>query len=285
MTTSIFTLEHISYQYADGTMALKDISLSFERGKKIALIGNNGAGKSTLFLLLNGILKPTSGTISFKGKKLSYSRKEIKELRQQVGIVFQNPDSQLFSSSVYEDIKFGPKNLGLPVERVNEIVDEVMKLTETESLKDKPPHFLSIGQKKRVSIAGIIAMNPELMVLDEPTAGLDPYYSKNIMTLLADIHNENRTIVLSTHNVDLAYEWADEIIVLHNGEMISRGTPSEVFQQNEVLQKSHLHQPWVMEVFHKMVEASNNLEMDYPKSKLELFEIMDELNSKIIYKD
>lgn len=274
MKTPIFSFEDVTYKYADGTVALKDITFSIDRGKKIALIGNNGAGKSTLFLLLNGIIKPAKGTILFHGKNLSFSRKEIRKLRQQVGIVFQNPDSQLFSSSVYEDIRFGPKNLGLSPERVQQTVEEVMKRTETESLRDKPPHFLSIGQKKRVSIAGILAMDPELMVLDEPTAGLDPYYSKKIMDLLAEIHHKDRTIIVSTHNVDLAYEWADEVIVLNDGEMITKGSPWEVFQQKDVIKHNHLELPWVVEVYNILVKTSALSDTTYPASKTELFKIM-----------
>ncbi|PGT84403.1 MULTISPECIES: energy-coupling factor ABC transporter ATP-binding protein [Bacillaceae] len=277
MLLPLVTLEHVSYQYGDGTMALNDITFSIEQGKKIALIGNNGAGKSTLFLLLNGIIKPSKGFITYKGKKINYNRKEIKQLRQRVGIVFQNPDSQLFSSSVYEDIMFGPKNLGLPLDLVKQKVQEVMLLTETESLKDKPPHFLSIGQKKRVSIAGVIAMEPELMILDEPTAGLDPYYSRKIMELLGTLHNRDRTIILSTHNVDLAYEWADEVIVLHDGEILSQGEPNDVFQQINVLQKSHLEKPWMMEVYEKLIESTGLTSSTYPSTKTELFDLMSKL--------
>lgn len=277
MNSPIFSFEHVSYNYTDGTMALKNINLSIEYGKKIALVGNNGAGKSTLFLLLNGIIKPTNGEVLYKGRKLFYNRKDIRELRQQVGIVFQNPDSQLFSSSVYEDIRFGPKNLGLSPEHVKQRVHEVMMLTETDTLKDKPPHFLSIGQKKRVSIAGILAMDPELMVLDEPTAGLDPYYSRKIMDLLATLHHENRTIILSTHNVDLAYEWADEVIVLHNGEIMTQGPPFNVFQQTELIQKSHLEQPWVLEVFNKLKEVNALSKTECPASKEELFDLIKKL--------
>ncbi|MCM3409427.1 energy-coupling factor ABC transporter ATP-binding protein [Metabacillus litoralis] len=277
MKSPLVTLEHVSYQYGDGTMALNDINLSIEQGKKIALIGNNGAGKSTLFLLLNGIIKPSKGTITFKGKKITYNRKEIKQLRQRVGIVFQNPDSQLFSSSVYDDIMFGPKNLGLPLDLVKQKVQEVMRLTETESLKDKPPHFLSIGQKKRVSIAGVMAMEPELMILDEPTAGLDPYYSRKIMELLGTLHSPDRTIILSTHNVDLAYEWADEVIVLHDGEILCQGAPYDVFQQINVLQKSHLEKPWVMEVYEKLLETTGVASTTYPSTKAEFFEMMNKL--------
>ena len=279
MQTSIVSFENITYKYEDGTTALKDISLSIERGKKIALIGNNGAGKSTLFLLLNGILKPTSGTINFKGKQLSYTRKEIKQLRQCVGIVFQNPETQLFSSSVYDDIKFGPKNLGLSPKELKQTVQQAMALTETESLKDKPPHFLSVGQKKRVTIAGIIAMNPELMILDEPTAGLDPYYAKKIMQLLSHFHNKDRTILLSTHNVNLAYEWADEVIILNDGKVIDQGLPEKVFENTEVIQQSHLEKPWIIEVYKKITEINPEfVQKDYPKSKKELFQILDKVS-------
>lgn len=274
MSELIVTLEQVSYQYADGTMALDQINLSIEKGKKIALLGNNGAGKSTLFLLLNGILKPTNGCILYNGKKLTYKKKEIQQLRQQVGIVFQNSETQLFSSTVYEDIKFGPKNLNLPTEEVERRVKEVITLTETEPLKDKPPHFLSIGQKKRVAIAGIVAIDPELMVLDEPTAGLDPYYSKRMLDLLEKIHHRNRTILLSTHNVDLAYEWADEVIILNNGHLLAQGKPVEVFNKREILETSHLHKPWIMEVFEKL-QRTNLSNKKYPRSKAELFEMME----------
>ncbi|WP_147533548.1 energy-coupling factor ABC transporter ATP-binding protein [Bacillus marasmi] len=274
MMSPILSLKNITYQYPDGTIALNDISLSLDPGKKIALIGNNGAGKSTLFLLLNGILKPTSGNLIFNGEKLTYKRKEIKLLRKLVGIVFQNPETQLFSSSIYEDIKFGPKNLGLSQLELEKVVQDAMVLTETEALKDKPPHFLSIGQKKRVAIAGIIAMNPRLMILDEPTAGLDPYYSKKIMSLLEDIHNKNRTIILSTHNVDLAYEWADEIIVLHDGKIIEQGAPCEVFQNEAAIKLSHLEKPWVIEVFEKLQDGLGPQNQQYPKSKQELFKML-----------
>ncbi|KKI90921.1 cobalt ABC transporter ATPase [Bacillus sp. SA1-12] len=259
-------------------MALNQINLSIEKGKKIALLGNNGAGKSTLFLLMNGILKPTSGSIFYRGKKLTYKRKEIQQLRQQVGIVFQNSETQLFSSSVYEDIKYGPKNLHLPIEEIERRVKEVITLTETESLKDKPPHFLSIGQKKRVAIAGIVAIDPELMVLDEPTAGLDPYYSKRTMEILGKINHRNRTVLLSTHDVDLAYEWADEVIILNNGHLLAQGIPVEVFNQREILEKSHLQKPWMMEVFERL-QGTNLSNKKYPRSKAELFEMMESIQA------
>ncbi|TXC85988.1 ATP-binding cassette domain-containing protein [Metabacillus litoralis] len=275
---TIISMENITYEYPDKTLALKNLSLRIDKGKKIALIGNNGAGKSTLFLLLNGILKPTNGDLFFNETKLTYTRTDLKKLRQKVGIVFQQPDSQLFSSSVYEDIKFGPKNLGLSAEEIQLAVNEAVRLTETGDLKEKPPHFLSLGQKKRVAIAGIIAMNPELMILDEPTAGLDPYYAKKIMRILKDIHHENRTILLSTHNVDLAYEWADEIIVLHNGTIMAQGTPVEVFQNKELLKQSHLEQPMILEIYQQLLDKHHAaIACEYPISKKQLIEKLSSL--------
>lgn len=273
MKTPIVSIKNVTFEYPDKTPALKNLSLNIDRGKKIALIGNNGAGKSTLFLLLNGILKPTNGNLLFNGLEFTYTRKELKKLRQKVGIVFQQPDSQLFSSSVYEDIKFGPKNLGFSEEEIQLVVNEAIRLTETENLKEKPPHFLSLGQKKRVAIAGIIAMNPELMILDEPTAGLDPYYSKKIMGILKDIHHENRTILLSTHNVDLAYEWADEIIVLHDGTVVAQGTPVDVFQNKALLLQSHLEQPMILEIYQHLLDTrQTTLATEYPVTKKQLLE-------------
>ncbi|TWI59005.1 energy-coupling factor ABC transporter ATP-binding protein [Halalkalibacter nanhaiisediminis] len=274
MNIPILTFEKVSYKYSDGTVALKDITLNIEKGKKIALLGNNGAGKSTLFLLFNGILKATNGQIKYKGNDLSYKRHELRQLRKQVGIVFQNPDAQLFSSSVHEDIKFGPNNLGLSREEVEQAVNQAMALTDTESLKDKPPHFLSIGQKKRVAIAGIVAMNPELMVLDEPTAGLDPYYARKIMDVLEDVRKKDQTVILSTHDVNLAFEWADEVILMNNGQIAAKGNPIDVFKNVDVITHCHLEQPWVMEVYEKFRQTTVSNHTTYPRTKNELFEIM-----------
>ncbi|MDX8367325.1 MULTISPECIES: ATP-binding cassette domain-containing protein [Bacillaceae] len=277
MSTPIIELENITYQYPDGTDAINNISLSIEQGKKIALLGNNGAGKSTLFLHFNGILQPTSGSICFQGETLRYKRKEIKRLRQQVGIVYQDSDSQLFSSSVYQDIKYGPKNMGLSESEVELAVDKAMMLTETTALKEKPPHFLSIGQKKRVAIAGIVAMEPKLMVLDEPTAGLDPYYAKKIMNVLHDIQTENKTMIVSTHDVNLAYEWADEIIVMNEGRIIAQDKPDQVFRDDAILQKSHLEKPWIIDVFEQLRVKDRFNSCTIPKTKNEIMKLLAEI--------
>lgn len=275
MQQILFDIDHLSHCYADGSIALKNLSLSIKQGKKIALLGNNGAGKSTLFLHLNGILQPTNGTIRFKGKPLAYDRKSLLSLRKQVGIVFQDPDSQLFSANVLQDISFGPQNLGLPKEEILRRVEWAMEQTETTTFTDKPTHFLSLGQKKRVAIAGVLAMDPEAIILDEPTAGLDAYFSKQIMNVLDQIQKHGKTIILSTHDVNLAYEWADEIIVMHDGEILCQGCPVIVFEQDDLIKKAHLDKPWIMETFHfliqeKLLSASSTT----PQTKEKLFQKM-----------
>ena len=272
MNEVFFEMDQLTHRYADGTMALHGLSLSIYKGKKIALLGNNGAGKSTLFQHLNGILKPTAGTILFKGEKIKYDRKSLLTLRKQVGIVFQDPDSQLFSGNVRQDISFGPMNLGWSMEKVIRQVEWAMEQTEVTALQDKPIHFLSLGQKKRVAIAGVLAMDPEVFILDEPSAGLDAYYSKQIMQILRDIHGADKTIILSTHDVHFAYEWADEIIVMNNGKILYHGDPITVFHHQEILNQAHLEKPWVFETAEVLMKKQLlSAEETMPRSKEQLF--------------
>ncbi|GAB6254957.1 energy-coupling factor ABC transporter ATP-binding protein [Peribacillus sp. NPDC055009] len=276
MDEHIFHIEGLTHQFADGTFALNDLSLTIQQGKKIALLGNNGAGKSTLFLHLNGLLQPTAGTIRFKGKKMKYDRKSLLSLRKQVGIVFQDPDSQLFSANVQQDISFGPMNLGWDRIKVQEKVNWAMAQTEVTELKDKPTHFLSLGQKKRVAIAGILAMEPDVWLLDEPTAGLDPYFSRQIMALLDSIHHPDKTIILSTHDVNLAYQWADEVVVMNDGKVIYQGNPISVFHEEDVLLQAHLEKPWVFEMFQALLQSRNPAERDlFPRTKEELLQKLE----------
>lgn len=243
MTAFYFELNQLSYAYADGTKALSDITLDIPKGKKIAILGHNGAGKSTLFQHLNGILKPTAGTIVFEGNDLEYSRKALKALRQKVGIVFQNADHQLFSGTVKQDIAFGPLNLGWSTEKTEEKIAWAVAQTEVEDLLDKPIHFLSVGQKKRVAMAGVLAMEPSVLLLDEPTAGLDNYYATQVLQYLAKLDDGERTILLATHDIPLAYEWADLIIVMEAGKIIYNGDPITLFYEDELLHRAHLERP------------------------------------------
>ncbi|MFJ7307781.1 energy-coupling factor ABC transporter ATP-binding protein [Peribacillus frigoritolerans] len=276
MDEHIFHIEGLTHQFADGTFALKGLSLTIQQGKKIALLGNNGAGKSTLFLHLNGLLQPTAGKIRFKGKKMKYDRKALLSLRKQVGIVFQDPDSQLFSANVQQDISFGPMNLGLDRNAVQEKVNWAMAETEVTELKERPTHFLSLGQKKRVAIAGVLAMEPDIWLLDEPTAGLDPYFSRQIMNLLDSIHGPEKTIILSTHDVNLAYQWADEVVVMNDGKVIYQGDPVSVFHDEDVLLQAHLEKPWVFEMFQALLQSRNLPERDlFPRTKEELLQNLE----------
>ncbi|MGE8035628.1 energy-coupling factor ABC transporter ATP-binding protein [Lysinibacillus sp. NPDC093692] len=278
MTDLYFELTHLSYAYVDGTHALTDITLQIPKGKKIALLGHNGAGKSTLFQHLNGILKPTAGSISFQGKALNYSRKALKELRQQVGIVFQDADNQLFSGTVKQDIAFGPKNLGWTTEIIEEKIAWAIAQTEVEALLDKPIHFLSVGQKKRVAMAGVLAMEPSVLLLDEPTAGLDNYYSGQVLQYLATLENGERTILLATHDIPLAYEWADQIVVMEAGRIIYNGDPVELFFQADLLERAHLERPWVFEMAIALQNKKlfeKNIKM--PRSKEDLHKLIEQL--------
>lgn len=271
MNELFFDIQHLTHRYADGTVALNQVNLKIAKGKKIALLGNNGAGKSTFFQHLNGLLQPSSGQIHFQNQPMKYNRKALLNLRSHVGIVFQDPDSQLFAGNVRQDISFGPLNLGWSIDKVTEMVEWAMSETEVTHLQNKPIHFLSIGQKKRVAIAGVLAMNPEVLILDEPSAGLDPYYSKQILQLLTKIHSFDKTIILSTHDVDFAYEWADEIIVLNDGEVIYDGNPFDIFEQEHLLVKAHLQKPWVFEIA-QVLQSKNviNHTNDFPRNKEQL---------------
>lgn len=269
------SFQHVTFQYGDGTVALDDLSLDIPQGKKIALLGNNGSGKSTLFQHINGLLQPTNGTIFYNDIPLSYKRKGLQTLRQKVGIVFQDPDSQLFSGTVEQDIAFGPTNLGWDKALVKDKVDAVIALLEIDELRKKPLHFLSLGQKKRVAIAGVLAMEPEFMILDEPSAGLDRYYTKQIMDILSTLHTPERTIILSTHDVNFAYEWADEIIVVSAGKLLYQGDPVTLFQHNLILEKAHLDVPWLFEttmvLLNKQIIDTPDV---FPRSKEALFHLL-----------
>ena len=239
----ILEAEHLTYGYDEKRHAIEDLSIAFEEGKTTAILGANGAGKSTLFLHLNGILQPEHGEVRFRGQPISYKKAGLRQLRSKVGIVFQNPDDQLFSASVYQDISFGAVNMGLPSEEVHRRVNVVMEQIGITYLKDRPTHSLSFGQKKRVAFAGIMVMQPEVIILDEPTAGLDPVGVSELMQLQDVCRQQNTTIILSTHDIDVVPIYADVIDVMDQGHVIAHGTPEEIFAQPELLRSHHLRLP------------------------------------------
>ena len=250
MDKLIAELKNVSYSYPEGTRALDAINLKIAKGKISALLGGNGAGKSTLLLILNAILRPSTGSFLFDGEIVSYSSKRIRELHKEVGIVFQDPDTQLFSGSVYQDISFGAMNLKLPEEEVRRRVKIAMTRTGISHLTDKPTHCLSHGEKKRVALAGVLVMEPKLLVLDEPTAGLDPLGASQIIDLIKETQNElGISVILSTHDMDSVPLFCDEVHVLKQGAILVSGTLHEVFSDPEKIRSANLRLPRIAHLF------------------------------------
>ncbi len=262
MARSIIQTENLSFTYADGTQVLHDVNLEIFEGELAAIIGPNGAGKSTLFSHFNGILRPSSGLIRIDGEAASYEKEDLLKIRQKVGMVFQNPDDQLFSPSVEEDVAFGPMNLGLPDEEVEKRVEEALSAVGMLEERRKPPHHLSGGQKKRVAIAGILAMQPKIMVLDEPTTGLDPRGVEQVMNILYELnHEHNMSIIISSHDVEMVTEFANKIFVLHDGKIIQQGTPTEIFNDPETIEKAHLKLPKSATLLHLLKNKGMNVDV------------------------
>ena len=255
-------VKNIKYSYNSDYQALNGVSLKVNKGEMVALLGKNGAGKSTLFLHLNGIYQPDEGQVFIDGEELKYDKKSLLKFRQKVGIVFQNPDDQIFAPTVEEDVAFGPLNLGLPMEEVQDRVEEALARVGMSGFEKKAPHHLSGGQKKRVAIAGILAMKPEIMVLDEPTAGLDPQGVVDLSRLLRELNDEGITIIISTHEVDLVPNYAEKVFVLVDGLLIA--TPKEIFAKPEILQQANLKVPIVTDLFQQLEGEGFDMNGDYP---------------------
>jgi cobalt/nickel transport system ATP-binding protein len=247
-------LEEISYSYPDGTPALRDLSVEISAGSKVAVLGANGSGKTTMFLCLNGLLRPQLGSIYFNGQRVTYDKKFLRHLRAQLGIVFQDPDTQLFSADLLQEVAFGPLNLGLSREEVHRRVEKAMRLTGIWELRHKPTHLLSYGQKKRVSIADILAMEPAVVVCDEPTAWLDQEHASRITALFDEINSAGTTVIISTHDSDLAFSFADQVVLLAQGTVLRAGTSGEIFGNADLLEQAGLRRPQVLDIYLHLVE-------------------------------
>ena len=267
------SIKNLSYTYPDGTHALKNVNMEILKGQKVAIMGPNGAGKSTLFSHFNGLTEPKSGYLEIDGKKMEYDKKTLLEIRQKVGIVFQDPNDQLFAPTVKEDVAFGPMNLGLDYEEVEKRVNEALELVGMKKFKDKTPHHLSGGQQKRVAIAGIIAMRPEIMILDEPTAGLDPQGVDQVLTILNNLNKDGMSIVISSHDIEMVNGFAEKIFVLYEGELLARGDKHEIFSNKELLKKAHLKAPITTEILYKLKEKG----FDVDTTKINIDEVIDEI--------
>jgi cobalt/nickel transport system ATP-binding protein len=274
MEIPILKVEDLYYIYGNDKAALDGVSVNIYEGEKIAVIGPNGSGKSTFFLNVNGVLTPEHGKITYRGTVIN--KKNLKELRKNIGIVFQEADNQIIASTVRAEVGFGPMNLKLPKEEVLKRVEEALAYMNISDFKDRPPHYLSGGEKKRVTIADIIAMKPEIIIFDEPTAALDPLNALMLEEVLDKLVSERKTILLSTHDVDFAYRWAQRVIVFCQGKIIADGTPLEIFQNKEILVQANLKQPTMLEVYELLVEK--HLLEDtkvYPKSTREFKKMLE----------
>lgn len=249
----ILKAEDLYYSYDDeNTHSLNGLSLEIKRGRKIAFMGANGSGKSTFFLSCMGILKPQKGTLYYKGEPYRYDKKGLLDLRSKVGIVFQDPDNQLFSASVYQEISFGILNLGVPEEEAKQEVEKVIDHLEITPFRHKPTHALSGGQKKQVSIADILVMHPEIIILDEPAAALDPKHTTMVNHIVDEMTKNGITVCMATHDVNYAYEWADEIALFCQGKVLMQDTPDVVFHNRDALQQTNLEVPTVLELFESL---------------------------------
>lgn len=267
--TTLLETDNITYTYPNGPTALSGVSISIAAGSKTALVGPNGAGKSTLLLMLNGMLKPASGEVRFSGRPLAYDNRSLRDLRRRVGFVFQNPDVQIIAPTVEADVAFGPVNLGLSPDAVRRAVRDALGYVGLRGYEKRPPHHLSGGEKKRVAIAGILAMEPAVLVFDEPTNTLDPASSEEVMELLDELASGGRTVLISTHDVELAYRWADSVILMEHGRVLARGAPEEVFSDHNLLAAARLKPPALLDLYNELA-LRGVIDRDVPpKSVLE----------------
>ena len=255
------TLENVSYIYQNGTpfasSALSDVSLTIEDGSYTAVIGHTGSGKSTILQLLNGLLVPTEGSVKVFNTLITPTsvNKEIRQIRKQVGLVFQFTENKIFEETVLKDVAFGPQNFGISSEEAEAIAREKLAMVGIDSsLFERSPFELSGGQMRRVAIAGILAMEPSILVLDEPTAGLDPVGRKELMALFKKLHQDGITIVLVTHLMDDVAEFADQVYVMEKGKLVKSGKPSLVFQDIEFMENVQLGVPKITRFAYKLVK-------------------------------
>ena len=275
MSSIVLEARDIRYRYPRGQEAIKGISFHFRRGEKIALVGPNGAGKSTLLQMFNGMIRPDSGTMLFDNKPMEYDRASLRELRRKVGFVLQNPDRQIIAPTVYQDVGFGPVNLGCDEATVKEAVTTALRHVGLSGFERRPPHHLSGGEKKRVAIAGVLAMDPDVLVFDEPTSGLDPSGSEDLMELLDELNHEGKTIVISTHDVELAYPWADRAILLAAGRIIKEDVPDVAFGNTKFDRMAHLSVPTLLELSAELEKRGFAIPDRKPRSVLDMVHIIE----------
>lgn len=280
MSSIILEARDISYRYPRGMEAVRGISFHIRKKEKIALVGPNGAGKSTLLTMFNGMIRPDTGIMLFDDQPIHYDTASLRILRKRVGFVLQNPDRQIIAPTVYQDVAFGPTNLGYNVPEVKEAVTRALRHVGLEGFERRPPHQLSGGEKKRVAIAGVLAMDPDVLVFDEPTSGLDPSGSEDIMELLDELNHEGKTIIISTHDVELAYPWADRAILMLGGKILKEDVPDVAFGNLESVRKAHLSIPTLLELHMELQKRGFLLQGKKPRTVLDMMHCIETLFEK-----
>lgn len=280
MSSIILEARNLSYRYPRGMDAICGISFHIRKKEKIALVGPNGAGKSTLLMMFNGMIRPDSGVMLFDNQPILYDYTSLRLLRKRVGFVLQNPDRQIIAPTVYQDVAFGPTNLGYREEDVRHAVTRALHHVGLEGFERRPPHQLSGGEKKRVAIAGVLAMDPDVLVFDEPTSGLDPSGSENIMELLDELNNEGKTIIISTHDVELAYPWADRAILMLGGKILQEDIPEVAFGNPESVRMAHLSVPTLLELHMELQKRGFLLNGKKPRTVLDMMHCIETLLGK-----
>ncbi|MDT9683478.1 ATP-binding cassette domain-containing protein [Streptomyces sp. TRM76323] len=259
---AVVELVGAGFAYEDGPAVLSGIDFAVPEGRSLAVLGRNGSGKTTLLRLLSGGLRCRSGRLRVAGEDVAYDRKGLTRLRTTVQLVVQDPDDQLFAASVGQDVSFGPMNLGLPEGEVRARVRAALEALDITALEDRPTHLLSYGQRKRAAIAGAVAMRPRVLILDEPTAGLDPHGQERLLAALDGLRGSGTTVVMATHDVDLALRWADDAAVLTPGGLRA-GPVEELLGDAELLDAARLRRPWAMAVA-RLLRARGLMGADEP---------------------
>ncbi|ALE74757.1 cobalt ABC transporter [Pseudonocardia sp. EC080610-09] len=274
MTAPVLEARGVAFAYRDGPPVLDGADLAVRTGRRLAVLGPNGGGKTTLFRLLLGLLEPARGEVLLDGAPLDRSRRGLARLRESAQLVLQDPDDQLFAADVAQDVSFGPLNLGLPDAEVDARVGEALAAVGMAELADRPTHRLSFGQRKRVAIAGALAVRPRILVLDEPTAGLDPAGVEELVAVLGRLHDEGTAVVLSTHDVDLAHRWADDVAVVHDGR-VRRGPSAEILGDTGLLAAARLGPAWAPAVARLLAAAGHP--GPAPRTAAELHDVLTAL--------
>jgi len=276
MTNSnALVIQQLSYSYPDKTLALKDINFTVKTGECVGLIGPNGAGKSTLFMLLMGFFEPFQGTIQILNQVLN--KKTKKSLRKKVGLVFQNPNDQLFSPTLWEDVAFGPFNLGYDQAEINSRVEKTLESLGLLHLKNKPPHYLSFGEKKKAALATILSMDPEIILLDEPFSNLDPESCADILQIIQTYRQRNLTIIIATHDVDVLPELVDKCILLDKGEVVAERSAQDLLTDSMLLLKHKMRMPIIGQLFYNLMQRNIIEETKLPLTLAQAESLVEDL--------